>query len=58
MFPIKNTKGQVIAFGGRVLDQGEPKYLNSPETPLFSRVTSCMACSKPVRPSAMPVMCW
>nr|WP_255490420.1 DNA primase [Duganella sp. SG902] len=37
MFPIKNTKGQVIAFGGRVLDQGEPKYLNSPETPLFSK---------------------
>jgi DNA primase len=37
MFPIKNTKGQVIAFGGRVLDHGEPKYLNSPETPLFSK---------------------
>ncbi|MYM72150.1 DNA primase [Duganella sp. FT134W] len=37
MFPIRNTKGQVIAFGGRVLDQGEPKYLNSPETPLFSK---------------------
>ena len=37
MFPIKNTKGQVIAFGGRVLDGGEPKYLNSPETPLFSK---------------------
>jgi len=37
MFPIRNPKGQVIAFGGRVLDQGEPKYLNSPETPLFSK---------------------
>jgi DNA primase len=37
MFPIRNTKGQVIAFGGRILDQGEPKYLNSPETPLFSK---------------------
>ncbi|MDM8356737.1 DNA primase [Pandoraea communis] len=37
MFPIRNTKGQVIAFGGRVLDKGEPKYLNSPETPLFSK---------------------
>ncbi|HWV62322.1 MAG TPA: DNA primase, partial [Oxalicibacterium sp.] len=34
MFPIRNTKGQVIGFGGRVLDTGEPKYLNSPETPL------------------------
>jgi DNA primase len=37
MFPIRNTKGQVIGFGGRILDQGEPKYLNSPETPLFSK---------------------
>ncbi len=37
MFPIRNPKGQVIAFGGRILDQGEPKYLNSPETPLFSK---------------------
>ncbi len=37
MFPIRNTKGQVIAFGGRIMDQGEPKYLNSPETPLFSK---------------------
>ncbi len=37
MFPIRNVKGQVIGFGGRVLDGGEPKYLNSPETPLFSK---------------------
>jgi DNA primase len=37
MFPIRNTKGQVIGFGGRVLDSGEPKYLNSPETPLFQK---------------------
>ncbi|OON60722.1 DNA primase [Massilia sp. KIM] len=37
MFPIRNTKGQVIGFGGRVLDGGEPKYLNSPETPLFQK---------------------
>ncbi|MDQ7970783.1 MAG: DNA primase [Oxalicibacterium faecigallinarum] len=37
MFPIRNTKGQVIGFGGRVLDKGEPKYLNSPETPLFQK---------------------
>lgn len=35
MFPIRNPKGEVIGFGGRVLDQGEPKYLNSPETPVF-----------------------
>jgi DNA primase len=37
MFPIRNPKGQVIAFGGRILDADEPKYLNSPETPLFSK---------------------
>lgn len=35
MFPILNQKGQVIAFGGRIISQGEPKYLNSPETDLF-----------------------
>ena len=37
MFPIINQKGEVIAFGGRVLGDGEPKYLNSPETPLFEK---------------------
>jgi DNA primase len=37
MFPIRNPKGQVIGFGGRVMDSGEPKYLNSPETPLFQK---------------------
>ena len=37
MFPIRNTRGQVVGFGGRILDKGEPKYLNSPETPLFSK---------------------
>ncbi|HEY1057986.1 MAG TPA: DNA primase [Limnobacter sp.] len=37
MFPIRNGKGQVIGFGGRVMGQGEPKYLNSPETPVFSK---------------------
>ncbi len=37
MFPIRDVRGRVIAFGGRVLGQGEPKYLNSPETPLFHK---------------------
>jgi DNA primase len=37
MFPIRSVQGDVIGFGGRVLDRGEPKYLNSPETPLFSK---------------------
>lgn len=37
MFPIRNPAGDVIAFGGRVLDSSEPKYLNSPETVLFPK---------------------
>ncbi|MDR1462100.1 MAG: DNA primase [Azoarcus sp.] len=37
MFPIHDRRGRIIAFGGRVLDRGEPKYLNSPETPLFEK---------------------
>ncbi|MDA0275176.1 MAG: DNA primase [Proteobacteria bacterium] len=37
MFPIHNARGAVIGFGGRVLGEGEPKYLNSPETPLFQK---------------------
>jgi len=37
MFPIRDARGRVIAFGGRIIDAGEPKYLNSPETPLFHK---------------------
>ena len=37
MYPIRNRQGQVIAFGGRVLDDSQPKYLNSPETNLFHK---------------------
>jgi DNA primase len=37
MFPIRSARGEVIGFGGRVLDVGEPKYLNSPETPVFHK---------------------
>ncbi len=37
MFPIRDPKGRVIAFGGRILGTGEPKYLNSPDTPLFDK---------------------
>ena len=37
MFPIFNHRGEVVAFGGRVLGEGQPKYLNSPETPLFTK---------------------
>jgi DNA primase len=37
MFPINDRRGRIIAFGGRVMGAGEPKYLNSPETPLFHK---------------------
>ena len=37
MFPIRDVRGRVIAFGGRIIGKGEPKYLNSPETPLFHK---------------------
>jgi len=37
MFPIRNGRGKLIGFGGRIIGKGEPKYLNSPETPLFSK---------------------
>jgi DNA primase len=37
MFPIRDSRGRIIGFGGRVIDQGEPKYLNSPESPLFHK---------------------
>ena len=37
VFPIFSARGAVIGFGGRIIDAGEPKYLNSPETPLFEK---------------------
>ena len=37
MIPIRDQRGRVIAFGGRIIGEGEPKYLNSPETPLFDK---------------------
>jgi DNA primase len=37
MFPIRDPRGRVIGFGGRILGAGEPKYLNSPDTPLFDK---------------------
>jgi DNA primase len=37
MFPILDRRGRTIGFGGRILDKGEPKYLNSPETPIFQK---------------------
>src|SRR3546814_11686414 len=37
MFPIRNTRGSIIGFGCRIIGKGEPKYLNSPQTNLFSK---------------------
>lgn len=37
VFPIRNLKGHILGFGGRVLDDSKPKYLNSPETPIFQK---------------------
>ena len=37
IFPIRNNARQVIGFGGRIIDEGEPKYLNSPESPIYSK---------------------
>ena len=49
MFPIRDSRGRVIGFGGRVIDQGEPKYLNSPETALFHKGKRAL---RPVRGAA------
>ena len=46
MFPIENYKNQVIAFGGRVIEKEEPKYLNSPETKLFNKSYNLFALNK------------
>lgn len=37
MFPIENLNGDTVAFGGRIIGDGEPKYLNSPESPIYSK---------------------
>lgn len=37
MFPIHDRRGRIVGFGGRILEKGEPKYLNSPETPIFQK---------------------
>jgi DNA primase len=43
IFPIRNSARQVIGFGGRIIDDGEPKYLNSPESPIYSKRASLYA---------------
>jgi len=59
IFPIHDRRGRVIAFGGRVLDSGEPKYLNSPETPLFEKgreLYGLFLAQKPIRDSGFALV--
>jgi DNA primase len=60
MFPIRDGRGRVIGFGGRLLGPGEPKYLNSPDTPLFDKGRTLYglfeARSKPGRPERLIVV--
>jgi DNA primase len=51
MFPIGDCRGRVIAFGGRTLGDGEPKYLNSPETPLFHKGRVLYGLAQATRPA-------
>ncbi|GAB4229421.1 MAG: DNA primase [Acidobacteriota bacterium] len=46
VFPIRDSAGRVIAFGGRILGEGQPKYLNSPETPLYHKGSHLFALSE------------
>ena len=54
MFPIRDRRGRVIAFGGRVTGQGEPKYLNSPETPVFNKSATLYGLYEALRAPGRP----
>ena len=59
VFPIHDRRGRIIAFGGRILDKGEPKYLNSPETPLFEKgreLYGLYLAQKPIRDEGFAVV--
>jgi DNA primase len=51
IFPIADRRGRVIAFGGRILGDGQPKYLNSPETPLFHKGRTLYGLGQALRPA-------
>jgi len=46
IFPVENVNGQIIAFGGRILGKGDPKYLNSPESPVYIKGRNLYALSR------------
>ncbi|TDT51085.1 DNA primase [Fonticella tunisiensis] len=50
MFPVFDVKGRVIGFGGRVMDDSKPKYLNSPETPVFVKGTNLYGLNMAIKP--------
>jgi DNA primase len=54
MIPIRDARGRVIAFGGRILGDGEPKYLNSPDTPLFDKGRTLYNIDRAAPPAARP----
>jgi DNA primase len=51
IFPIADRRGRIIAFGGRILGEGQPKYLNSPETPLFHKGRTLYGLGQALRPA-------
>ena len=55
MFPIRDAQGRVIAFGGRVLDARLPKYINSPESPLYSKARTLYGLSQARQAIASPI---
>ena len=54
MFPILDRRGRCVGFGGRVIDQGEPKYLNSPETPIFHKRRELYGLHQALKASGRP----
>ena len=50
-FPIRSVDGRLIAFGGRILGEGEPKYLNSPESPIFQKRSTLFCLERARRPA-------
>lgn len=57
MFPIRDKRGRVIGFGGRVLGNDTPKYLNSPETDISIKVASFTVFMKRSRITLNPIVC-
>jgi DNA primase len=58
MFPIRNIKGECIGFGGRVLGDDKPKYLNSPKRRFSAKGANSTACSRHATRCASTAMCW